>query len=63
MEPKDRFKVVTYETASRNGEPFAKMIEKKQFLPNSVMRFCTTELKIEPINKYMKSIGIEEFER
>lgn len=61
-EPKDRFKVVTYETASRNGEPFAKMIEKKQFLPNSVMRFCTTELKIEPINKYMKSIGIDEFE-
>jgi 3'-phosphoadenosine 5'-phosphosulfate sulfotransferase (PAPS reductase)/FAD synthetase len=59
-EPK--FKIVDFKTASRNGEPFAAMIEKKNFLPNSVMRFCTTELKIEPINKYMKSIGIEYFE-
>ena len=59
-EPK--FKIVDFKTASRNGEPFAAMIEKKKFLPNSVMRFCTTELKIEPINKYMKSIGIKDFE-
>ena len=41
-EPK--FKIVDFKTASRNGEPFAAMIEKKKFLPNSVMRFCTTEL-------------------
>jgi 3'-phosphoadenosine 5'-phosphosulfate sulfotransferase (PAPS reductase)/FAD synthetase len=62
LDIKDRFKVVSYETACRNGEPFSEMIDKKQFLPNSVMRFCTTELKIEPINRYMKSIGIDEFE-
>jgi 3'-phosphoadenosine 5'-phosphosulfate sulfotransferase (PAPS reductase)/FAD synthetase len=57
-----RFKVVDYKTASRDGMPFSEMIDKKKFLPNSVMRFCTTELKIEPINRYMKSIGINEFE-
>jgi 3'-phosphoadenosine 5'-phosphosulfate sulfotransferase (PAPS reductase)/FAD synthetase len=57
-----KFKIVSYNTASRNGEPFAEMIEMKQFLPNSVMRFCTTELKIHPITRYMASIGHEEFQ-
>jgi 3'-phosphoadenosine 5'-phosphosulfate sulfotransferase (PAPS reductase)/FAD synthetase len=61
-ETKDRWTQVTYETASRNGEPFAAMIARKKFLPNSVMRFCTTELKIVPISKYMASIGFDEFE-
>ena len=57
-----KFNVVTYETASRQGEPFAALIESRSFLPNSVMRFCTTELKINPITRYMKSIGYGEFE-
>ena len=57
-----KFKVVNYETASRNGEPFAEIIASKQFLPNPVMRFCTTELKIHPITRYMASIGIDEFQ-
>lgn len=59
---KDRWTQVTYETASRNGEPFEAMINRKKFLPNSVMRFCTTELKVVPIAKYMASIGYDEFE-
>jgi len=49
----DMPKVVTHETAARNGEPFAELIESKGFLPNGVMRFCTQELKIIPIEKYM----------
>jgi 3'-phosphoadenosine 5'-phosphosulfate sulfotransferase (PAPS reductase)/FAD synthetase len=57
-----KFRVVDYENANRNGEPFSHLISKKSFLPNSVMRFCTTELKINPISAYMKSIGIDEFE-
>lgn len=61
-ETKDRWKVVGFETASRNGEPFEAMIERKKFLPNSVMRFCTTELKIIPIARYMESIGHPEFD-
>lgn len=61
-ETKDRWKQVTYETASRNGEPFEALIARKKFLPNSVMRFCTTELKIVPIAKYMASIGYDEFD-
>lgn len=51
------FAVVTYETASRNGEPFEALIRKRQYLPNPVTRFCTSELKIRTIHKYLKSTG------
>ena len=51
------FTVVTYETASRNGEPFEALIRKRQYLPNPVTRFCTSELKIRTIHKYLKSTG------
>ncbi len=49
---------VTYETASRNGEPFEAVIEKKNYLPNPVTRFCTIEMKIRPIANYLFSIGM-----
>jgi len=58
-EPKDRFKVVNYETASRHGEPFAASIDQngKPYLPNPVARICTINLKIRVIHHYLKSIG------
>ena len=61
-ESKDRWKQVTFETASRNGEPFEAVIRKKNYLPNPVARFCTGEMKVLTIERYMKSIGISEFE-
>lgn len=51
------FKVVTFETASRSGEPFEEIIVKRNYLPNPVARFCTVELKIQPEHKYLKSLG------
>ena len=57
---KQRFKVVTFETASRNGEPFEAIIRKRQYLPNPVTRFCTAELKIRTIHKYLRSIGWDD---
>ena len=54
---KPRYKEITYETASRNGEPFAALIEKKNYLPNPVTRFCTVELKIRTIHRYLKDLG------
>lgn len=60
-EVKDRWQQVTYETASRNGEPFEAMIDRKNYLPNTFARFCTQELKIIPINKYLASIGVTDF--
>jgi hypothetical protein len=51
------FKRVTFETASRQGEPFEALIRKRNYLPNPVTRFCTSELKIRTIHKYLKSLG------
>lgn len=56
------FAIVNFDTASRNGEPFAAIIAKRNFLPNPVARFCTVELKIVPELKYLKSLGWSEWE-
>jgi 3'-phosphoadenosine 5'-phosphosulfate sulfotransferase (PAPS reductase)/FAD synthetase len=53
---------VDFQTASRNGEPFEALIRKRQYLPNPVTRFCTSELKIRTIHKYLKSLGWEHNE-
>lgn len=55
-----KFDRVTFETASRNGEPFETLIIKRKFLPNPISRFCTVELKVRTIHRYLKSIGIDE---
>ncbi|MFO0519314.1 MAG: Nin-like protein [bacterium] len=49
--------VVDFESASRQGEPYSALISKRRYLPNPVTRFCTTALKIDPINAYCKSLG------
>jgi 3'-phosphoadenosine 5'-phosphosulfate sulfotransferase (PAPS reductase)/FAD synthetase len=49
-------KIVTFETASRRGEPYIEMC-KKYGLPNHVYKHCTRELKLAPIHDYVKSIG------
>ena len=56
------FEVVNFETASRNGEPFSALIKKKNYLPNPVARFCTVDLKILTLERYIKSIGWSEYE-
>ena len=56
------FEVVTYETASRNGRPFDELIEYKNgFLPSISTRYCTEQLKITTLKRYLKSIGIKEY--
>jgi 3'-phosphoadenosine 5'-phosphosulfate sulfotransferase (PAPS reductase)/FAD synthetase len=57
---KKKYKVVSHDTASREGEPFAKLIEDKKYLPNMIARFCTSELKVVPINRYLADIGMED---
>ena len=55
----DRWKKVTFETASRNGEPFFELIDQNgsPYLPNPVARICTAKLKIRTIHAYLKSLG------
>jgi len=50
------FKVVNYETASRDGKPFEEVISKYG-IPNVNYPHCTRELKINPIHNYIKSLG------
>lgn len=52
-----RFAEVTHNSASRNGEPFMRLIRRKRYLPNSQMRYCTIELKIRVMRDFMKSLG------
>ena len=54
------YEVVNYDTASRNGEPFADLITARNYLPNPVARFCTAELKIRRINDYLIDQGLKE---
>ena len=58
----EKFSVVNFDTASRDGEPFAHLIEKRNYLPNPVARFCTAELKVLTIDRYMKAIGQPEYD-
>jgi 3'-phosphoadenosine 5'-phosphosulfate sulfotransferase (PAPS reductase)/FAD synthetase len=51
------FAVVDFDTASRNGEPFEALIQKRNFLPNPVTRFCTSELKIRTMHKFLRARG------
>jgi hypothetical protein len=58
-EPADRWHEVTFDTASREGEPFEALIQQKQYLPNPVTRFCTIELKIRPIARFLRHHGFD----
>ena len=58
----NNFEVVNYNTASRDGRPFQELIENsKFFLPNQRMRFCTIEMKIKTLKRYLKSIDINNY--
>jgi 3'-phosphoadenosine 5'-phosphosulfate sulfotransferase (PAPS reductase)/FAD synthetase len=59
----DGFAVVDYTTASRQGEPFEALIRKRKYLPNPVTRFCTIDLKIRIIHKYLRSLGLSTEEK
>lgn len=41
--------------AARKGEPFTALIRRRQFLPNPVSRFCTSELKIRTMHRYLRA--------
>lgn len=55
-----RHKIVDFNSASRNGEPFEKVISKMG-IPNMPNPFCTRDLKLYPINSYLKSIGWKNY--
>jgi len=56
-----RTKEVTYETASKDGEPFSALIQRKKMLPNPYLRICTQELKMNVMKRYMVNLGYKEW--
>lgn len=56
-----RFALVRYEMAARAGEPFDGLIELRGRLPNPLQRFCSRELKVEPIKALCRSLGWEHW--
>ena len=59
---KKSYKVTDYNHASVNGEPFDQLITDRKYLPNSLARFCTSELKVLTIDRYMKDQGYDEYQ-
>jgi hypothetical protein len=55
------FKIVSYETASRNGKPFEQVI-RKYGISNPSYLHCTRELKLAPMRSYLASLGINHKE-
>lgn len=53
------YKIVNYKTASRKGKPFQDMLNKYP-MPNNMASNCTRELKLAPINKFVKSLGYDK---
>lgn len=51
-----RHKVVTYETAARDGEPFEAFIAKEG-IPNAAAPRCNDRLKLLPMKSYLKTLG------
>lgn len=50
------FAEVTPGMASRNGEPFTELIHTREYLPNRVTRYCTTELKIRTMSRFCRTL-------
>lgn len=53
------FKRVTFESASRSGEPF-EIVIRRFGLPNQSFPHCSRELKKNVINRYFKEVGLSD---
>ena len=53
-------RIVDFETASRNGEPFEEMLSVLG-IPCSEAPFCSDQLKRKAIESYLRSIGWDDF--
>ena len=59
----DGHAIVGFDSASRDGQPFEAIIRKRQYLPNPVTRFCTSELKIRPMYRFVRMAGWQEWDQ
>ena len=52
-----KFVTVNHNAASRNGEPFKEALQQPKILPNVFRRFCTQELKVLTVKRYLVKHG------
>lgn len=59
-----KYQVVTYETASRNGEPFEAVIAQRGgVLPNPRSRYCSSEMKTRTLHRFLRqTVGWTEWD-
>ncbi len=58
------FKVVDYHTARRDTDPntpFDELLSWANVLPNTVTRMCSVQMKIRTRDRYLRSIGVMQF--
>lgn len=56
----ERFNEVGFNSASRDGEPFDRLIDSKKALPNQAQRWCTEHLKVQALHDFMRAeCGLE----
>jgi len=51
-----KFVTVNHNSASRNGEPLEALIRANKYIPNTMRRKCTEELKVKTIKRFLVSI-------
>lgn len=56
------FELLDFASASRLGEPFEQIIQHRKMLPNTRARFCTVELKIRTMRRYLQSLDWDEWD-
>ena len=59
--PTHGFEIVNINSASRDGEPFSALINHRGMVPNPVGRFCTVELKVRTMHRFLRSLGWTEW--
>lgn len=52
------FTIETLDSLNMTGEPFKQLVRKRKAVPNMEQRFCTDEMKILTMRRYMRSIGV-----
>jgi len=57
-----KFRTVTPKTASRKGEPFDALLDKKGYPPTPVARICTVNLKMRAMAAYLMSLGWDDWD-
>ena len=55
------FRITTIKDCKKNGEVFEELIKYKKMIPITTKRFCTSDMKISVVKRYLKSKGIKQY--